>query len=102
MSSEDETDLEAMKGRTSAGAANDSIVREAKSYAASIRSLVENTKQDKLNEKVSTVIKETIPDKLKITDLTALHVASKWYQILRYIKSSSPVFFQNYPDIDKY
>ena len=89
--SDEETDLEAMKGRTSAGAADDSMVKEANSYASSIRSLVENTKdvQSKLNEKVSIVIKETIPEKLKINDLTALHVASKWYHILRYIKSSS-------------
>ena len=42
--SDEETDLEAMKGRTSAGAADDSMVKEANKYASSIRSLVENTK----------------------------------------------------------
>ena len=35
------------------------------------------------------VLEHYNPEKLKINDLTALHVASKWYHILRYIKSSS-------------
>ena len=89
--SDSEVDLEKMKGRTSAGAADDSMVKEAKNYAASIMSLVNNTQliQNQINDKVSIVVKESISDNLKIKDLTAVHVASKWYHILRYIKASA-------------
>ena len=38
------------------------------------------------------MVKDTIPEKCKITELlTTLHAASKWYHILRYIKSNAQV-----------
>ena len=86
-------DLEKAKGRKSAGLADDSMVRAQRSYAASIKTLVDNTKlvNEKINDKVAVMIKDTLPEKCKITELTTLHVASKWYHILRYIKSNAQV-----------
>lgn len=86
-------DFDKSKGRKSAGLEDDSMVKAQRSYAASIKTLVDNTKtvNEKINDKVALMVKDTIPDKCKITELTTLHVASKWYHILRYIKSNSQV-----------
>jgi len=72
-------DFDKTKGRKSAGLSDDSMVKNQQSYAASIKTLVDNTKivNEKINEKVAIMVKDSLPDKCKITELTTLHVASK-------------------------
>jgi hypothetical protein len=86
-------DFDKTKGRKSAGLSDDSMVKNQQRYAASIKTLVDNTKivNEKINDKVAIMVKDSLPDKCKITELTTLHVASRWYHILRYIKSNAQI-----------
>jgi hypothetical protein len=72
-------DFDKTKERKSSGLSDDSMVKNQQKYAASIKTLVDNTKivNEKINEKVAIMVKDSLPDKCKITELTTLHVASK-------------------------